>query len=87
VYSHVQVKGKACLWTRDMLTTPGFGFTIYDKDLIDEFGIFVKKDTKGMHLVYQAMPGPNSHDDHVMAFIWMCYALSNELVEKYFTVC
>lgn len=87
VYSHVQVKGKACLWARDMLTTPGFGFTIYDKDLIDEFGIFVKKDTKGMHLVYQAMPGPNSHDDHVMAFIWMCYALSNELVEKYFTVC
>ena len=87
IYSHVQVKGKACLWTRDMLTTPGFGFTIYDKDLLDEFAIFVKKDTKGMHLVYQALPGPNSHDDHVMAFIWMCFALQNELVEKYFTVC
>lgn len=87
IYSHVQVKGRACLWARDMLTTPGFGFTIYDKDLIDEFGIFVKKDTKGMHLVYQAMPGPNSHDDHVMAFIWGCFALSNDLVEKYFTVC
>lgn len=87
VYSHVQVKGKACLWTRDMLCTQGFGFTIYDKDLLDEFGIFVKKETKGMHLVYQALPGPNSHDDHVMAFIWMCFALSNELVEKYFIVC
>ena len=87
IYSHVQVKGKACLWARDMLTTPGFGFTIYDKDLLDEFAIFVKKDTKGMHLVYQALPGPNSHDDHVMAFIWMCFALQNELVEKYFTVC
>lgn len=87
IYSHVQVKGKACLWTRDMLTTPGFGFTIYDKDLLDEFAIFVKKDTKGMHLVYQALPGPNSHDDHVMAFIWMCFALQNDMVEKYFTVC
>lgn len=87
IYSHVQVKGKACLWTRDMLTTQGFGFTIYDKDLLDEFAIFVKKDTKGMHLVYQALPGPNSHDDHVMAFIWMCFALSNDMVEKYFTVC
>lgn len=87
IYSHVQVKGKTCLWTRDMLTTPGFNFTIYDKDLIDEFAIFVKKDTKGMHLVYQAMPGPNSHDDHVMAFIWMCFALQNDIVEKYFTVC
>ena len=87
IYSHVQVKGRACLWARDMLSTPGFGFTIYDKDLLDEFAIFVKKDTKGMHLVYQALPGPNSHDDHVMAFIWMCFALSNDLVEKYFTVC
>lgn len=87
IYSHVQVKGKACLWARDMLTTQGFGFTIYDKDLIDELAIFVKKDTKGMHLVYQAMPGPNSHDDHVMSLIWLCYALSNETVEKYFIVC
>ncbi len=87
IYSHVYVKGRACLWTRDMLTTQGFGFTIYDKDLLDEFAIFVKKDTKGMHLVYQALPGPNSHDDHVMAFIWMCFALQNDMVEKYFTVC
>ena len=45
IYSHVTVKGKACLWARDMLTTPCFGFTIYDKELLDEFSIFVKKDT------------------------------------------
>lgn len=87
IYSHVQVKGKACLWARDMLSTQGFGFTIYDKDLIDEFAIFAKKDTKGLHCVYQALPGANSHDDHVMTFIWMCYALHNERVEQYFTVC
>lgn len=87
IYSHVQVKGKACLWARDMLTMEGFGFTLYDKDLIDDFEVFVKKDTKGMHNVYQAMPGPNSHDDHIMAFIWGCFALHNDLVNKYFQVC
>lgn len=87
IYSHVQIKGKACLWTKTMLSTQGFKFEIYDKDLIDEFNIFVKKDTKQMHLVYQALPGANSHDDHVMAFIWMCFALQNDIVEKYYTVC
>ena len=87
IYSHVQVKGKACLWTKDMMTTKGFGFTIYDKDLLDEIGIFVKKDTKGLHNVYHAAPGPNSHDDHMLAFVWACYCLQNEIIEKYFVVC
>jgi hypothetical protein len=48
IYSHVQMKCKACLWAKDLMTTPGFGFTIYDKDLIDELNYFVKKDTKGV---------------------------------------
>lgn len=85
IYSHITVKGKSCLWTRDMLTTPGFGFTIYDKELIDEFSNFVKKDSKGVHPVYHC-PRP-AHDDHVMAFIWGCYALQNEIIDKYFIVC
>lgn len=87
IYSHVSVKGKACLWAREMMTTDGFGFTIYDKDLVDEFKLFVKKDTKGVHNVYQALPGADSHDDHIMAFIWGLYLLNNELVDKYFIVC
>lgn len=86
IYSHVQVKGKACLWARDMMTTSCFGWTIYDKDLLDEMSYFVKKDTKGMHNVYHALPGPNSHDDHVMAWIWATYALNNERVQDYFLV-
>lgn len=86
IYSHVTVKGKACLWARDMMTTPCFGFTIYDKDLLDEFSIFVKKDTQSMHNIYHALPGQNSHDDHVMAFIWCAYALHNERVQNIFTV-
>lgn len=86
IYSHVQIKGKACLWARDMLTTQCFGFTIYDKDLVDELGIFVKKDTKGLHNVYHALPGPNSHDDHVLALIWALFVLNNERIQDYFIV-
>ena len=86
IYSHVQVKGRACLWARDMMTTDCFGWTIYDKELIDELAIFVKKDTKGIQNVYHAMPGPNSHDDHVMAFIWGAYVLNNERVQDYYIV-
>ena len=86
IYSHVQVKSRACLWARDMMTTECFGWTIYDKELVDELAIFIKKDTKGMQNVYHAMPGPNSHDDHVMAFIWGAYALHNDRVQDYYIV-
>ena len=87
IYSHVTTKGNACLWAREMMTTDGFGFTLYDKDLIDEFRIFVKKDTKGVHNVYQALQGATSHDDHIMAFIWGLYLLQKDLIDKYFIVC
>ena len=53
INSHVQTKGKACLWLREMFTTEGIGWTLYDRHLIDEFGTFVKKDSK-VHLVYNA---------------------------------
>ena len=86
IYSHVQVKSRACLWARDMMTTDCFGWTIYDKELIDELAIFIKKDTKGMQNVYHAMPGPNSHDDHVLAFIWGAYALHNDRVQDHYIV-
>lgn len=84
VRSHMQVKSKACLWTREMLTTEGFGFEIYSKRLVDEMGAFVKKDT-AVHVVYAAL-GKNSHDDFMMSFVWMAWMLSEENVERYFTV-
>lgn len=84
VFSHVTVKGKTCLWAREMLTTVGFDFVIYDKDLIDDWTSFVKKDTKGVHLVYHALPP--AHDDFIMAFIWLCYILQSDIIEKYFLV-
>jgi len=86
IYSHVQVKSRACLWMREMMTSQCFGFTIYDKALVDELGIFIKKDTKGSQNVYHAMPGPSSHDDHVMAFIWATWILSNDKINDFFIV-
>ena len=84
IFSHVQTKGKACLWAREMMTNECFGFKLYDSDLLDELYTFVKKDTKGIHAVYTALP--KTHDDHVMTFIWLCYLLHNEIIEKYYIV-
>lgn len=84
IYSHVSVKLKSCLWCRDMLTTDGFGFTIYDKELLDEMGTFVKKDGKSDKTMYAAISP--AHDDCIMSFVWACYALQQEIAEKYFVV-
>ena len=82
IYSHITVKERACIWAKEMMTTKGFGWTIYDKELIDEMMTFVKKDNKGVHLVYQALAP--AHDDHIFAWIWACYILQPDIVEKYF---
>ena len=84
VISHAMTKSKACLWAKDMMTTAGFSFKLYDKDLIDELGTFCKKDNKGVHLTYCALP--NCHDDHVMAFIWLCWLLQSDVIERYYSV-
>ena len=83
IRSHVQVKGKACLWMKDMFTTKGIGWTLPDLDLLNEMSNFVKKDTK-QHISYAAMSG--SHDDLVMAVCWLTYILQPEIIEKYFIV-
>jgi hypothetical protein len=84
LYSHASVKIKSCLWAREMLTTKGFGFTIYDKDLVDEMSTFVKKDGKSDKTMYAAISP--AHDDHIMSFVWMCYAIQNDTVDKYFVL-
>lgn len=84
IYSHVSVKIKACLWARDMLTTDGFGFRIYDKELIDEMSTFVKKDGKSDKTMYVAISP--AHDDNIMSFVWMCYSLQNDVVDKYYVL-
>lgn len=84
VFSHISIKSKACLWARDMMTTQGFGFKLYDKELIDDMTAFIKKQSKGNYLSYAAIPG--QHDDHIMALIWLCYLLQNDIIERYYVV-
>lgn len=67
------------------MTTAGFDWTIYDKDLLEDFEAFTKKENKGVHQIYQALPP--AHDDHVMAWIWACWVLQPDLVERYFVCC
>lgn len=81
IRSHVQVKAKACLWMREMLTSDGLDWTIYDQDLLDEMVTFVKKSSK-MHMVYAAIN--KAHDDHICTMLWTTYVLNPEIVEKYF---
>ena len=83
IQSHMQIKTKACLWFRDMMTTMGFGFTLKDLALVDEMSTFIKKDTK-VHDVYAAV-GDN-HDDRIMTMIWMCWILNEANIDKYFVV-
>ena len=81
--SHWVLKTKACLWCRDMLTTMGFGFELYDPVLVDEFSSFIKKDGS-KQTVYAAIKG--AHDDHLMTFVWACWILNPDNVEKYYRV-
>ena len=83
ITSHVQVKGKACLWLREMFTTNGVAWELYDPDLVEEMGHFIKKDSK-VHLVYNAAMG--AHDDHMMALCWAAWIINPEIIEKYFLV-
>lgn len=84
IMSHVQIKSKACLWFKEMLTTPEINVTIYDMDVIEEADNFVRKDTKN-HLVYNAL-GANNHDDCMMAWIWGMYILHATVLSKYYAV-
>ena len=83
IFSHVQIKSKACLWFKEMMTTAGVSIEVYDKEAVNEMETFIRKDTAS-HLVYNALRG--SHDDSIISLIWMAYVLSPENVENYFTV-
>ena len=83
IQSHSTVKSKACLWLKEMMDTEGFGFEIYDKELVEEMPTFIKKDTV-KNDIFAAL-GDN-HDDFIMSFIWMAWMLNEENLEKYFIV-
>jgi hypothetical protein len=83
VRSHNTVKGRACLNLKDMMTTDGYDWTLYDDDLIDDMKNFVKKDSK-LAFTYSGMG--THHDDHIMALVWLAWLLNSEIIHKYFIV-
>jgi len=85
IRSHIQSKIKACIWAKEILTTNGVNFELYDIDLIDEMTTFIKKNSNStVHDFYKAMYG--AHDDHIMTLIWAAWMLNPDIVNKYFIV-
>lgn len=83
IFSHVQVKGKACRWLRDLISFPIVNVRIYDKILVAEMEWFERKNTP-KHEIYQAVG--TKHDDFMMAFIWGMFCLNPDIVESIFNV-
>ena len=82
VRSHAQTKARACIWLKEMFTTDGFGWEIYDEELIDQMSTFIKKASK--FASYAAIKG--AHDDKMMTLCWAAYVLQPDIIEKYMTV-
>lgn len=83
IFSHMQIKQKACLWIRELFAINEFNIHLYDATVIDEMDTFIKKDT-AQHIVYGAMV--KKHDDHIMCLIWAMYILSQELLQRYYNI-
>ena len=82
VRAHAQTKAKACIWLREMFTTEGFGWEIYDPELVDQMGTFIKKVSN--FASYAAVKG--AHDDKIMTLCWAAYILQPDIIEKYMVV-
>ena len=82
VRSHAQTKAKACVWLREMFTTEGFGWELYDSELVDQMGTFIRKASN--FASYAAIKG--AHDDKIMTLCWAAYMLQPEIIEKYMLV-
>lgn len=85
IKSHVTIKGKACIWLQEYITTNEFNLEIHDETLIDEMEMFVRKESKSSsrNIMYAAI-GANSHDDHMMTLVWALYVLSPGNIENYY---
>jgi len=84
IYSHVQLKIKACLWLKDVLESPNVSLNVMDQKFYDELTWFTKKNNHSRHAVYQAITGKD--DDHVMALIWGMYVAKEEIAGKYYII-
>lgn len=76
-------KMKALLWLKQMLTTVGYDWELYDEQLLQEMTMFIK-DARSNNSSYKAAVG--AHDDLVMTMCWLAWLINPEIVEKYFVV-
>jgi hypothetical protein len=83
IFSHIQIKVRACKFIKDLLATRLMDFEIHDETLINEMPYFIRKSTS-YHAVYEALRG--KHDDHIMSWIWAVFCLSDEILPSYFHV-
>lgn len=83
IQSHVQIKSKACIWFRELLSCDEFSLEINDEVILDEAEVFTKKQTD-QHTIYSAIKG--RHDDHLMTLIWALFILQKDEIVKYFNV-
>ena len=82
IFSHAQIKSKACRFVKNLLNNPNVNINIYHRELIDEMDWFVQKDT-AKHILYSALP--TKHDDHIMTMIWGLYVLNDQDISNYYT--
>ena len=83
ILSHLQVKGDACRWLRELTSTPEVTFELYDKELVTQIEYFERKTSK-KHEIYQA--AGDKFDDYVLAWVWAMFVLKEEIADNYFDI-
>lgn len=84
ILSHLQVKVKACLNAQRIIQNRRFTLILPDRELFNELAFFERQNSASGSIVYRANKG--KHDDHVMAFIWGLFSLTDEISNRYFVV-
>lgn len=83
IHSNNANKLEAALFCRELLTTEELPISVYDKHLVDEMAVFIRKVNQSS-ITYKA--SGKAHDDHMMAYIWGLYLLHYRNIEKYYVV-
>jgi len=83
INSNNQSKSKSMLNLQNLVQSNRYGFILPDDDLYRELPFCEKRSGSG-NVTYKALKG--HHDDHILALVWGLFILSQELIEKHFTV-
>ena len=83
INSNNQSKSKSMLNLQNLIQSNRYRFVLPDDELFRELPFCEKRSGSG-NVTYRALKG--HHDDHILAMVWGLFILSQELIEKYFTV-